>query len=96
MAELRHPRVDLFERPRLDGIQPPLTVGPHGREAGVAEHLEVLGDRGVRDAELHADDLGQLTRGPLAVGEQGQQAAPDGVTEDVEGVHPAIVAHTLN
>ncbi len=47
----------------------------------------MLGDGGLGAAELGAHGLGQLVRGALTVVEQLQQAPPDRVAENVEGVH---------
>lgn len=95
-AELGHPRVDLLQRRGVDGIQPPGALSPHSGEPAVAEHLEVLRDGGVRDAELRGDGRRQLARGALTVREQLEQPAADRVAEDVEGVHSAILALLLN
>lgn len=51
----------------------------------------MLGHRGLGDAELALHDRGHLARGALAVGKELQDPAADRVTEDVEGMHPAIV-----
>jgi hypothetical protein len=47
----------------------------------------VLGDRGLGDAELVADDGRHLTGAALAVGQQLQDPSPDRVAEDVERMH---------
>ena len=40
--ELLDPGVDLLQPARVDGVEPPGALGAHGREAVVAQHLEVL------------------------------------------------------
>jgi hypothetical protein len=47
----------------------------------------VLGDGGLADAELGADDVGDLAGGELPVGEQLEDPASDRVPQDVERVH---------
>jgi hypothetical protein len=56
-------------------------------EPGVAQDAQVPGDRGLGDAELPCDDVGQRTGCPVPFGEEFREPASDGVTEDVEGVH---------
>jgi hypothetical protein len=50
----------------------------------------------VRDAELLGDDGRELTRGPLARGEQLEDAPADWVAEYVQGVHGPLFAPLLN
>jgi hypothetical protein len=47
----------------------------------------VLGHRGLRDAVLGPDDVDDVARGRLAVGEELEDAAPDGIAQHVERVH---------
>jgi hypothetical protein len=72
-----------------DRVQPPRPVLADDREAVLAQHFQVLGHRGLRDAELGPDHLGHRARRPLAVGQQLEDPAADRITEDVERVHPA-------
>jgi hypothetical protein len=61
----------------------------------LAQHLEVLRDRGLGDAELGPHHGGHRARGLLAGGEQLQDASADRVAEHVESVHaPNIEAST--
>jgi hypothetical protein len=41
----------------------------------------------LRDPELGLDELSDLARGLLAIGEQIQDPASDRITENIEGVH---------
>ena len=48
------PRVDLGQRARVDGVDAPRALGAHRREPALAQDLELLRDRRLRDAELPA------------------------------------------
>ena len=85
--ELLEPRIDLVERRRVDGVEPPGAIRPDRREPAVAQDLEVLRDRRLRDPELGLDDGGDRPGGVLAFGEELQDPPPDRVAEDVERVH---------
>ena len=91
-AERVEPRVGGRERIRVDRVEPTRAVGAHGGEARLAQHAEVLRDRGLRDAELALDDFADLARAALAVGEQLEDAPADRVSEDVERVHGSSIA----
>ena len=54
-SEVLEPTIQLAERAGIDGIQAPCALGPDGREAVLPEHLQVLRDRRLRDAELSLD-----------------------------------------
>jgi hypothetical protein len=76
----------------LDGawFQPVHARRPSGYgrgEPGLAQDPEVAGDRGLGDAELRPDSVGQRTGRPVPLGEELREPASDGVTEDVECVH---------
>jgi len=58
----------------------------------LAQHAQVLGDRGLRDPELGPDGGGEVSRGELARGEQLQDPPTHRVAEDVERVHPANIS----
>ena len=90
-AEGVEPVVELVERRRVDGVEPPRPVRADRREAAVAEDLEVLRDGRLRDAELGLDDRGDRPCRQLAIGEQLEDAAADRVSEDVERVHAAKI-----
>src|SRR3712207_242036 len=85
--ELPEPGVRLAQGGLLHRVEPARAVRPHGGEAVVAQHLEVLGDGGLGDAELGPDDLGEGAGGLLAVGEQFQDAPANGIAEHVERMH---------
>ena len=55
----------------------------------------MLGHRGLRDAELALDDLAEPARRLLAIREQLENPSADGITEDIERVHPLIFASRL-
>jgi hypothetical protein len=89
--EAIEPCVDISERARIDRVDPPRALGAHGREPAVAQHLEVLGDRRLRDPELGSDHRDDLARRVLALGQELHDPAPDRIAEDVERVHhPAV------
>src|SRR4051812_24418096 len=89
------PLVDLAERLGVHRVQAAGARGAYGHETGLTEHPQVLRDGRLRDPELLLDDGPQLTRGPLAVGEQFEDAPADRVSEDVERVHgPTLYTET--
>jgi hypothetical protein len=94
-AERVEPLVGGGELGGLDRVQAARALGVDRREAGLAQHPEVLGHGRLRDAELLVDDAAQLSGGGLSVGEQLEDATSHGVSEDVERVHALIVAWLL-
>ena len=71
---------------------------PSGRTVAkpdLAQHAQVLRHGGLRDAELALDDVADLARALLAVGEQLEDAPADRIPEDVERVHALIIARIL-
>ena len=86
-AEVVEPVVELAERRGVDGVQPAGALGPDGREPALAQDLEVLRHGGLRDPELGLDDRRDRPGRQLAIGEQFEDPAADGVSEDVERVH---------
>ncbi len=94
-AEVVEPVVQLVERRGVDRIEAACALGPDGREPAVAQDLQVLRHGRLRDAELGLDDRGDRPGRQLAIGEQLQDPASDGVSEDIERVHcPKIQATT--
>ena len=86
-AEVVQPAVDLLQRfggHRLDEAR---AFGSRGGEAAVPEHLEMLGDAGLRDAELALNDSDDLARRLLARRQQLEDASPDWIAQNVECVH---------
>ena len=94
-AERVEPLVGGGELGGLDRVEAAGSLGVDGREAGLAQHPQVLGHGRLRDAELLVDHAAQLSGGGLPVGEQLEDAASHGVSEDVERVHASIVASIL-
>src|SRR5882672_1843584 len=86
-AELAHPRIDLAQRPGLDRIDAARSISAHIRKAALAQHLEVLRDRRLRDTELALDDGDDVARALLAARQQLQNPAANRVAEDIESVH---------
>src|SRR5215813_14280576 len=80
-AELAHPGVDLAQRPGLDRIDAARAIRAHIGKAAVAQHLEVLRDRRLRDAELALDDGDDVARALLATRQQLQNTAANRVAE---------------
>lgn len=89
-AELLQPRVDFLQRGAVDGVEAALAVHAYGREAGFAQDLQVLRHRGLRDPELALNDLDHLACHLLAFGQQLQDAAPLGITENVQRMHQRL------
>jgi hypothetical protein len=52
----------------------------------------VLGHRGLGDPELGSDDLRDRARRLLTRREELENSSPDGIAEDVERVHRAIIS----
>src|SRR4249919_3861139 len=90
--EAAEPRVYLPQRARLHRVQAPGTLRPHGREAGLTQHLQVLRNARLGDPELLMDDGAHRAGGHLPVSEQLQDPAPHRVAEHIEGVHRAKVS----
>ena len=67
-------------------------LGRAAREAGVAQHPQVVGDGGLADAELRADDVGQCARRLVALREQFDEPPADRIAEDVERVHATFIS----
>src|SRR5690606_22453174 len=86
-AEALDPLVDLLERGYIDGIDATRPFTAHVRKAALAQHLEVLRHRRLADAEFGLDHLDDLARRVLAFRQQFENAAANGIAEDVEGVH---------
>jgi hypothetical protein len=53
----------------------------------LAQDPQVLRDRGLGDPELGLHDRAERPRRLLAIGEQLEDAAADGIAQNVEGVH---------
>lgn len=90
-AEVGQPLVGFAQRFGGDRVEAAGALGTHTREAVLPEHLQVLGHRGLGNAELVLHDRGHLTRGTFTIGEELQDPPADRVAEDVKGMHPAIV-----
>ena len=86
-AEVVEPGVDFAQGGGVEGVDAAGAVDADVGEARVAEDFEVLGDGGLADAELALDERDDLPGGVLAAGEKLEDAAADGIAEDVEGVH---------
>src|ERR1700712_3348756 len=87
-AVFGEPGVDGHQRLGLELARAPLCVAAARDEAGVFEDLEMLGDAGKGDVER----LGKLRHRTLAEREFGEDGAPGGIGEGLEGrtklVHP--------
>jgi hypothetical protein len=91
----RGPALRLSQRLGAQAVDPARALGPDGDEAGLAQHLQVLGDRGLADPELLANQGHHCPRGQLSADGQLLQHAPAyRVTQHLERFHPAIVHPT--
>jgi hypothetical protein len=88
-AELVEPGVDAAQRLVRYRVEAARAVRPYRGETVVPQHLEVLGDGRLGDAELALDHLAQRAGGELAVPEQLQDATAHRIAEYVERVHQA-------
>ena len=91
MTERVEPRVDLVQGRRVDRIEAPGAYGPDGREAALPQHLEMLRDGRLRDAELVLDGGRDRAGCLLPLPEQLEDPPSNRVTEDVERVHGAML-----
>src|SRR5690606_30351932 len=92
LDEERHePVIHLLERRGAETVVAVLTVFANGDEPGLAEHLEVLGDGGLGDAEFTDDlrDARAVFRLLVALEEHAQNVAAGAV-----GDHSEDVGHT--
>src|SRR5690606_10091202 len=69
-AVVGQPLVDGPQRAGVERVDPAPALGPDPGEAGVPQHLELLRDGRLGDAELGAYDVDDLARAELALGEQ--------------------------
>jgi hypothetical protein len=91
MSKSIQPNVDFRQRLCIDRVDASCALGANRREAALTQDLELLRDLRLCDAELTLDDFDDLTGRVFAVGEEFQDAPPNGIAEDFEGVHQAPV-----
>ena len=89
--ERLEPGVELPEWSGVDRVQSARAVWPNGRKPAVTEDLEVLRHGRLRNPELLLDDRRDRTRRDLAVSEQLEDPASNGIPKDVECVHDGNV-----
>src|ERR1700730_6886734 len=92
MEELVEPGVDAAQRLVRDRVEAARAVRSYRGETVVPQHLEVLGDGRLGDAELALDHLAERAGCELAGPEQFQDAAADRIAEYVERVHQAKIS----
>ena len=80
-AELIEPVIKFAKGFRAETVKAALCVNRDIDEAGVTEDAEVLGDRGLREAELCFDVAYRLFGG----GEETENRAAGGLSYDLEG-----------
>lgn len=83
------PLVHVLKGLGLYGVEAAGAVGADGGEARVAEHAQVRGDAWLGDAKIALDVLGQRACWQLAVGEEFEDAAANGIAQDVKRLHMA-------
>ncbi len=86
-AQLGEPALDALERLAVQRVEPTGAFGANAREAALPEHAQLPRDGRLRKSELDPYDVDNVTGAALAGGKQLEDAAPDGVAEDVEGFH---------
>jgi len=86
-AVCRQRRVGCAETFGSQRVEAPGAVGSHGDEALIAQDAQLAGYRGLGDAELRRCGRRQFACGALARNQLVEDAAADGIAEDVEGVH---------
>ena len=87
LPEPGDPVLDLTERLGVERVEASRPLGAHGREPARAQDPQVLGDGRLADGELLPHERDDLARGPLTLGEVLEDAAADGVAQDVERFH---------
>src|SRR5713226_9106455 len=68
----RQPGVEFAQRLRPEPVQPPLLVHPGLDQPGLAEHPQVLGDRGL----AHRQRVDEFPDRPLAVPDEVEEPPP--------------------
>ena len=91
IAEMVEPGVDLLERSSVERIESARALGADRGETGLAQDFQMLRHGSLGDAELGSDGLDDLARGKLVAGQQFEDAAPNRVAEDIEGVHQSSI-----
>ena len=87
MTEVIEPGVDLLQRRGVDRVDATRTVGPNRGKSALPQYLEVLRYGGLRDAKLLVNDRNQIARRGLANCKHFQDASPDRIAQDIEGMH---------
>ena len=90
-AKPLEPPVDVLQRRGLDCVEPSGARGADPREPVLPQHAQMLRDPGLGKAELPLHDGRDLPGRQLSVGEQFKDPPPDGIAQDFERVHGAIV-----
>lgn len=70
-------------------------LGTHGGEAVITKDLQLLRDRRLADPEFGLHLGADLSGAEFAPGQHLEDAAPDGVTQDIESVHELMIASSL-
>ena len=86
-AQVREPALDPVESFAIEGVEPAGAFGAHVGEAALPEHAQLTRDGGLREPELRPDDVYDVAGAALAGGQQLKDSPPDGIAEDVEGLH---------
>ena len=74
---------------RVEPVDPAGADGALGDQAGVLEHLQVLGHRRPADRQL----LGELADGPRPLGQARDDRAPGGIPQRVPAVPSLVSGH---
>ena len=86
-AELVEPAIHLLQRRGVHGIDTARPVRTNSREAIVAQNLQVLRHGCLGDAEFSLDHFDNSAGGVFTGREKFKNATPDGITENVKGMH---------
>src|SRR5436305_4516334 len=78
--------VKVIEALRAHAVEAAGAVAPLAHEPGLLQHLQMLGDRRLRDLEARGD----VTRAQLAAGQQPKDLAPLGLCDRLEDLHAAM------
>lgn len=86
-AQVGEPALDAVERSAVEGIEPAGACGAHVGEPALPEQAQLTRDRGLSQPKLGLDDVYNVAGAALAGSEQLEDPPPDGIAEDVEGLH---------
>ena len=86
-AQVGEPAFNTREGCIVEGVQPASALGADVGEAALPQHPQLARDGGLSEPELRLNNVDDLAGAALTRGEQLQDAPPDRIAQDVEGLH---------